>query len=231
MFVPTLVAFSISMSLVQVQPRIARVPANQGTRQVMVKASDTGFSPDTISVIAGSKVRLVMINVGKMPHAIAVDLPRRARISAPAVRPGQRRTLEFRAPTSTTQIKFFDPLHPNMAGVMTVVAISGREMPPPVGNRHYNAVITASGSSLRTISVAPAQRFSVTLTNRTSEALTVDFMRNPQSGAPSMVLPPGSARTMSFVAPRQAGAYFITGQSAGKTVFSIRVVVSGPMIR
>ena len=68
-------------------------------REIRVEGSEFSFSPSSITVKAGEKVRITFVNVGQAPHDFTID---ELGIKTSVLAPGQSETLTFTAPSTGT---------------------------------------------------------------------------------------------------------------------------------
>lgn len=72
-------------------------------REIKVSASEFAFSPPTLSIKAGEKVRITFQNNGKLPHNLTVD---KLGLATKTIGPGQTDTQEVTAGQSGTFVMY-----------------------------------------------------------------------------------------------------------------------------
>jgi plastocyanin len=65
---------------------------DEDVQEITIEAMEYSFSPKTITVAAGSKVRLTLVNKGRMSHDFVIE---GEEITTRLVAPGESATLEF----------------------------------------------------------------------------------------------------------------------------------------
>lgn len=63
-------------------------------RQIKVSGGDFSFTPSTLSVKSGEKVRIIFQNRGKFPHNLTID---KLGVATKTISPGQTDSLELTA--------------------------------------------------------------------------------------------------------------------------------------
>ena len=68
-------------------------------REITVEGDEYAFSPESITVLAGEKIRLTFKNMGNLPHNFAID---ELGVSTKTIAGGNSDTIEFTAETTGT---------------------------------------------------------------------------------------------------------------------------------
>lgn len=84
-------------------PQSSSAPSEETKKEITVSGSEFSFSPSTITVKAGEKVKLTFMNTGKAPHDLMI---KEIGKGTKTISGGQSDTIEFTAPNSGT-LSFF----------------------------------------------------------------------------------------------------------------------------
>lgn len=120
LFIGVLVAVSLASFFILKKPQteiaqpVSTTPAvtaeprmgeeNESITEIEVKGKEFSFSPSTISVKSGDKVRIVFRNEGTMTHDFVIE---ELRIRTKVIRPGETDTIEFTVPDDGSTLTYY----------------------------------------------------------------------------------------------------------------------------
>jgi plastocyanin len=167
---------------------LAASPAPVVARDVTIRIADFEFTPARVTVVVGDRVEWIM---GPDPEQHTVTPDRQGAFPGSAVLqpgdPGDRHTVSFRRPG---RYAYHCELHPNMTGVVTVVAAPGTTPSPSPSAPPVTPSVGPSAGTLPTGTIAPSAPPSPSPGTSPEE---VPPSRSPPTASPATpAAPPGA---------------------------------------